>query len=268
MQSEPIGSFGDVRRAERGAWLFERIVATGSLVLRQVGGTRAGEIAAHRLLDSPQVTVAEIIETLGQRTGEHCRGRRIIAVPNLRLDDSDPIRAELARAEDFVSYWAVPLITKGRVEGVLEVMHRQTLAQNGDWSSFLETLAGQAAIAIDNAGLFNDVQRTNAELQLAYDSTLEGWSKALDLRDKETEGHTLRVTSGTLALARAMEVPPEEMVHIRRGALLQPHPRPVPDPRPHPQGAVQEGDPKAAGVGVAPPPSAPRVPGHPRRGRQ
>ena len=50
--AEGIGVFGDVRRAERGAWLFERIVATGSLVLRTVGGNRAGEIAAHRFLDS------------------------------------------------------------------------------------------------------------------------------------------------------------------------------------------------------------------------
>jgi len=80
MHGESIGSFGDVRRAERGAWLFERIVATGSVVLRRVGGTRAGEIAAHRFLDSPQVSAAEIIATLGQRTGERCRGRRIIAV--------------------------------------------------------------------------------------------------------------------------------------------------------------------------------------------
>jgi Transposase DDE domain len=80
MHGAAIGYFGDVRRAARGAWLFERIVATGSLVLRRVGGTRAGEIAAHRFLDSPQVSAAEIIETLGQRTGERCRARRIIAV--------------------------------------------------------------------------------------------------------------------------------------------------------------------------------------------
>ena len=73
-----IGEFGDVRRAERGAWLFEQIVATGSLVLRKVGGDRAGEIAAHRFLDAPQVTADEIIATLARRTAEACRGRRII----------------------------------------------------------------------------------------------------------------------------------------------------------------------------------------------
>jgi hypothetical protein len=77
---EGIGEFGDVRRAERGAWLFDRIVASGSLVLRKVGGDRAGEMAAHRFVDSPAVTAGEIIETLGTRTGERCQGRRIIAV--------------------------------------------------------------------------------------------------------------------------------------------------------------------------------------------
>src|SRR6516165_8481277 len=59
MACEGIGEFGDARRAVRGAWLFERIVATGSLCLRKVGGDRAGEIAAHRFLDSPQVSAVE-----------------------------------------------------------------------------------------------------------------------------------------------------------------------------------------------------------------
>ena len=78
MACEGIGEFGDARRAVRGAWLFERIVATGSLCLRKVGGDRAGEIAAHRFLDSPQVSAEEIIATLSGRTGERCRGQRIV----------------------------------------------------------------------------------------------------------------------------------------------------------------------------------------------
>jgi hypothetical protein len=78
MQFEGIGEFGDARRAARGAWLFERIVAIGSLVLRKVGGDRAGEIAAHRFLDSPQVSADEIIATLSRRTGERCQGQRIV----------------------------------------------------------------------------------------------------------------------------------------------------------------------------------------------
>jgi hypothetical protein len=74
-----IGFFGDVRRELAGATLFERVVETGSLVLRQVGGSRAGEMAAHRFLSSPHVTPEEILATAAARTASACVGRRIVA---------------------------------------------------------------------------------------------------------------------------------------------------------------------------------------------
>ena len=74
-----IGYFGDVRREQAGATLFERVVATGSLVLRQVGGDRAGELSAHRFLGSAHVTAEEILQTVGRRTAVACDGRRIVA---------------------------------------------------------------------------------------------------------------------------------------------------------------------------------------------
>ncbi|MEP7137328.1 MAG: HD domain-containing phosphohydrolase [Chloroflexota bacterium] len=64
------------------------------------------------------------------------------------------------------------------------------------------------------------LQKAHADLQEAYDKTIEGWVLALDLRDRETEGHTQRVTEMTKKLARKLECTDEEMVHIRRGALL------------------------------------------------
>ena len=103
MHLEGIGEFGDVRRAERGAWLFERIVSTGSLVVRKVGGDRAGEMAAHRFLASRAVTAIEIIETLGMRTGERCQGRRIIAVQDtteINFSGRDRARRGLGPAGD------------------------------------------------------------------------------------------------------------------------------------------------------------------------
>ena len=68
--------------------------------------------------------------------------------------------------------------------------------------------------------LREDLQRSNDDLRHAYEATIEGWSRALDLRDKETEGHCQRVTELTLRLARAVGLPENEMVHVRRGALL------------------------------------------------
>jgi PAS domain S-box-containing protein len=122
--------------------------------------------------------------------------------------------------EGFTRYDGVPLIAKGKIRGVLEVFSHPSLGAEPIWVEFLETVANRLALAIDNMELFNGLQRSNSELELAYDATLEGWSRALDLRDKETEGHTRRVTEMTLHLAHAMNIEATEITQIRRGALL------------------------------------------------
>ncbi len=71
-----------------------------------------------------------------------------------------------------------------------------------------------------NLDLENRVRERTKDLAESYDTTLEGWAKALELRDKETEGHSRRVTESTLKLARALDLPEEDLVHIRRGAIL------------------------------------------------
>ncbi|MDR5682840.1 MAG: HD domain-containing phosphohydrolase [Armatimonadota bacterium] len=158
------------------------------------------------------------------RLSEGVSGRPVMESHTVLVPDlaslPDPMRPHPIGAERFVTYIGVPLIARGQVRGVLEVFHRRPLQPDADWMAFLETLAGQTAIAIDNAVLFSDLQRSHQELALAYDSTLEGWSRALDLRDEQTEGHTLRVTNQVLELARAVGIPQAELVHVRRGALL------------------------------------------------
>lgn len=159
------------------------------------------------------------------RLGEGHAGRaalehRIISVPNVLKTEDACVRAQMLAGEVFIAHHAVPLIAKGQIKGALEVFHRTPLVPEQEWLDFLEALAIQAAIAIDNAELFNNLQRSNIELAMAYDTTLEGWSHALDLRDRETEGHTQRVAEMTVGVASAMGIGEAEMVHLRRGALL------------------------------------------------
>jgi signal transduction protein with GAF and PtsI domain len=89
------------------------------------------------------------------------------------------VRADLIAGEDFVSYYAVPLMAKGQIKGVLEIFHRSLLQPNQEWLDFLETLGGQTAIAVDNPELFENLQRSNLDLTFAYDKTIEGWSRAM-----------------------------------------------------------------------------------------
>lgn len=155
--------------------------------------------------------------SLGEgNAGQVALERRTLHVDNLSATG----KIDLLKGEGFIEYYGVPLVAKGQIKGVLEIYHRSALHPEQEWLEFLETLARQAAIAIDNAELLNNLQRKNIEMALAYDSTLEGWSRALDLRDHETEGHTRRVVLLTERLARAIDMGESELVHIRRGALL------------------------------------------------
>lgn len=65
-----------------------------------------------------------------------------------------------------------------------------------------------------------NLEQAHEKLLSAYDATIEGWSHAMDLRDKETEGHTLRVTKLSEQLGTIMGVEVEDLVYMRRGALL------------------------------------------------
>ena len=169
--------------------------------------------------------VTSLIENSRLHLGEGMAGRaalerRTLHANQLIKEGHELSRTRLILKEGFVSYYGVPLIAKGAVKGVLEIFQRAKFEGDHEWVSLLDTLSAQATIAIDNAELFYSLEQSNGELELAYDSTIAGWSRALDLRDKETEGHTQRVTDITVLLARKMRIPEAELVHVRQGALL------------------------------------------------
>ena len=111
------------------------------------------------------------IEATSLRLGEDYAGqaaleKRIIHISNLKSKHGRFMRQKLLADENFVSYFGVPLIAKGEAKGVLEIFHRSSLSPNAEWWSFLDALGWQTAVAIDNANLFERLQRSNAELEL------------------------------------------------------------------------------------------------------
>lgn len=146
--------------------------------------------------------------------------RKKVIVSGEQAMHSDPEFSSIYEKEGFIAYAGVPLMAKGQIKGVMEVYHRLPHSPEPEWLNVLETLAGQAAIAIDSAQLLDGLQKSNIELAFAYDQTITGWSHAMDLRDKETEGHTQRVTDLTLKLARVMSINESQLIHVQRGALL------------------------------------------------
>lgn len=142
-----------------------------------------------------------------------------LEIPSLPPEVSSPL-IDAAREEGFRALHIAPMISKQRLLGVLEVFHRAPPRPPEEWTDFLEALASQAAIAVENANLLSELQRTNFELRIAYEATLRSWGQLLELRDRETRGHTERVVELTVKLARELGVRGEELMYLRWGALL------------------------------------------------
>ena len=162
------------------------------------------------------------IQNLRIRIGESLVGRaaldrKMLVIPDLGKDPQSDL---VGGMEGFQSCFALPLVTKGNVVGVMYMGCRSVFHPDQDWLDFWESLAGQAAMAVESIKAFEDLQRSNFELALAYSNTIEGWSHALDLRDKETKDHTFRVTEVTLRLARLAGMNKSELMHVKHGALL------------------------------------------------
>ncbi len=164
------------------------------------------------------------VERTNLKLGESYAGkaaleRRIVSANDLGTRFSQ-LRTDGMEEDGFTDYLGIPLIAKGVVKGVLEIFNRGPLPEDPQWLNLLDSMTSQAAIAIDNASLLEDVKTANENLRQAYDATIEGWARALELRDGDTEGHSSRVADKAVQLARLMGLKESELVDLRRGALL------------------------------------------------
>jgi PAS domain S-box-containing protein/putative nucleotidyltransferase with HDIG domain len=221
-----VGAFKDIK-ASRNSFLAlqkNEFIRYENLPLKTKGGRLVQvEFVSNVYLVGNEKVIQCNVRDISDRKGYAGRAaleRSIVHIPDLAKEHDNFLRGILLAGEGFVSYYGVPLIAKGQVMGVLEVFQRIQLVHDNEWLDFLKALAAQAAIAIENVTLFDNLQRSNTELFQAYDATIEGWSRALELRDNETEGHTQRAADLTVKLARLFGLSDAELVQVRWGALL------------------------------------------------
>lgn len=157
------------------------------------------EYAASRGVQSHTVQQTQI------KLSKDYAGRVVIERATVHVEGPIPTSNELARAlhlanERFVDYHGTPLIVKGEVKGVLELYHRGPLNLDAGQLEFLETLARQASIAIENAQLFQSLQRANTDLeQRVAERTAELQKLNLELQDaNRSKGEFLATLSHDL----------------------------------------------------------------------
>jgi PAS domain S-box-containing protein len=144
--------------------VFSQLGAEASAVLLYNSQWQTLEYAASRGFRSDALQHTQL------KLGEGYAGRAVVERKTIRISDLMETGSRLANSlllehESFIEYYGTPLIAKGDVIGVLEIYQRSHLNIDSEWLEFLETLAGQAAIAINNAQLFESLQRSNIDLE-------------------------------------------------------------------------------------------------------
>jgi len=138
-------------------------------------------------------------------------------VPDTSLD---PNWIPYKPTEWIKSYIASPIIVKTKIIGFLNLNSNVSNFYNKEKAERLLGFSEQAGIAISQAKLMHDLQKAHRELEKAYESTLKGWSKALELRDQETEDHCHRVEILTYKLSCRMGIHEPVLTQIRYGVYL------------------------------------------------
>lgn len=152
---------------------------------------------------------------------QHLRDVLETARPMIIPDTYKDPRWQVRDDSQYIRCWlGVPLVIRDQVIGLLNLDYTEPGRYTEEDAELAMAFANQAAVAVENARLFNNLEQSHRELYKAYDATIEGWSRALELRDRETEGHTLRVTALTLRMAQTAGFQNEELIAIRHGVLL------------------------------------------------
>jgi HD-GYP domain-containing protein (c-di-GMP phosphodiesterase class II) len=188
---------------------------------------RVGVNAADVFLFNSDTQSLEFLVELGfkaispKRTRLHIREKYAerVVVERRKIIIRD-INQVISLSQQTTNYVGIPLIVRSEVKGVLEIFCDGNLLDDPDVLELFEMIANRIAVTVDNAMLLKSLDDRNAEVIAAYNATIEGLSCALELRDRETEGHTRRVAEMTVRLAEKMGIPLSERIHIQQGALL------------------------------------------------
>jgi PAS domain S-box-containing protein len=148
-------------------------------------------------------------------------------IHDLEKDGLPGLWRDEALKRGFVAVIALPLVFQGSSFGVLEIFSEDKNAFIPDEVDLLKEMAGDLSYGIHTLRVRTEgqlaeflLEQSHAELNLTFDATLEGWARALELRDGETSKHTQRVIEDTVKLAKFMGIDGEELINVRRGATL------------------------------------------------
>ncbi|MEW5828775.1 MAG: HD domain-containing phosphohydrolase [Chloroflexota bacterium] len=193
--------------------------ADASTVLRYNPASRRLDLLAARGLGAYAQSKIYLYPDDGL-AGQAAESLQAVWIEDLRHSQQPIWHVRFLSDEGFRGYLALPLVCNDTLQGVVEMLWRDERPVDPRMLDGFSQSAEIISYSLERTSILEDLQRRNDELSSTCNATIEGLSRALELRDLETEGHTRRVSELTLRLAVKMGVPPEQHEILQQGALL------------------------------------------------
>lgn len=199
--------------------LTDLVGADAAVVLKYNPASQHFDLLATHGVDSRILAKVHLYIENGL-TRRTVRERRSIRVDNMFVTEPGENHVSLFSQEGFQAHTTVPLIGQRDLLGVIEIFWRES--QHADpWKLEILQMIGEAVtFALEHKTIIEALKLRNEELTSTYTATIEGLSRALELRDLETDGHTRRVSALTVRLTEHMQIPADQRAAIQQGALL------------------------------------------------
>jgi HD-GYP domain-containing protein (c-di-GMP phosphodiesterase class II) len=200
--------------------LLGRVVqADGITVLGYNQSAKRYELLAAYKLDARVIAKLKLYFETGL-AGQALQEFKPIWIEDLRESSVSAGPISLFAEEGYRGYLALPLIGHNDFLGMLEVVWRTPAQIPFSDVDFLERMAEHISLTMERTSIVRDLRNRNKELASTYNAMIEGLSRALELRDLETEGHTRRVSILMMRFVEHMQIPADQWDAIRQGALL------------------------------------------------
>lgn len=194
--------------------------ADAVLALRHNSGSRRFELLGTHGVEPTLLAKINLYFETGLTGRSFFEGNWPIWVQDLQGYPSSTRLINRLDEEGFRGYLALPLFAGNVLVGALEVAWRAPRYTKAGADDILDSISKQIAFAMERTNIIRDLRQRNTDLLNRYHALIEGLSRALELRDLETVGHTRRVSTLTMRLVEHMEIEPGLWDDIRMGALL------------------------------------------------
>jgi HD-GYP domain-containing protein (c-di-GMP phosphodiesterase class II) len=201
------------------ALLADAVKADAATVLRYNPSLRRFDLLAPHGLNAPALAKLKLYFETGL-AGRFVEERQPIWVEDILTSKLRSRSIGQLTEEGFRSYLALPLIGHNDFLGILEFFWNRIPDIQIQDMEFLQRVTEQISLTMERSAIVRDLRRSNEGLILTYNAMIEGLSRALELRDIETEGHTRRVSVLMMRFGEHMQIPSTQWDAIKQGALL------------------------------------------------